>query len=222
MTFSRLWQQHSCHVLHELPRHCSWSPAEYKPSQSLTVVNKAWQFVWSLWKCPPHPLHRVHMLSHAHRRMFSIGGLSLLFYWLNHWLGGWERARWITGVLTCYSSPADPGLVFPREAAQWRVCPSWHSAQKVNGPKKKTQTLNPRCDFIQGELWMPYAASACFSDKPCDVRWHMRCGRPADRLNPVVRERAVGPGHRPNVRATIVAPVLQSTCIQCSRRVELE
>lgn len=30
----------------------------------------------------PTPLHRVHMLSHAHRRMFSIGGLSLLFYWL--------------------------------------------------------------------------------------------------------------------------------------------
>lgn len=82
MTFSRLWQQHNCRVLHELPRHCSWSPAKYKPSQSLTVVNKAWQFVWSLWKCSPHPLHRVHMLSQAHRRMFSIGGLSLLFYWL--------------------------------------------------------------------------------------------------------------------------------------------
>lgn len=133
-------QQHSCHVLHELPRHYSWSPAIFKLSLTLTVVNKAWQFVWCLWKCPPHPpASRAHALTRTQTHVFHrwIISVILLAALPNHWLGGWERARWITGVLTCYSSPADPGLVFPREAAQWRVCPSWHSAQRVNGSVKK-------------------------------------------------------------------------------------
>lgn len=95
----------------------------------------------------------MHMLSHAHGRMFSIAGLSLLFYWLLSECcriigpegGRGERARWITGVLTCYSGVSQGG------GTMEGVSQLTLSTKGERSKKKKPQTLNPRCDFIQGE-----------------------------------------------------------------------
>lgn len=97
------------------------------PSQALTVNNKAWQFVWfSDPPPPPPPASYAHALTH--RCMFSIGGLSLLFYWLsNHTARGVSEHAGLQG---CSPVSEQPDRSWPgvsqggrNNVAQWRVCP---------------------------------------------------------------------------------------------------
>lgn len=228
MTFSRLWQQHNCHVLHELPRHCSWSPAKYKPSQSLTVVNKAWQFVWSLWKCLPHPLHRVHMLSQAHRRMFSIGGLSLLFYWLCCQIIGSGDESGHAGLQGCSPVTAAqriPAWCFPGRRHNGGCVPADTQHKRWTVRKNPPDPQSPLWFYSRWALnairsigvffWQAMWCALTHEVRP--PSWQIKpCGqRASGRARPQTKRA----GRRP---ATIVAPVLQSTWIQCSRWVELE
>lgn len=184
-------QQHSCHVLHD-------HQLNLYLLKLIQLLIKHVCLVLVETSTPP-PASHAHALTRTRTHVFHSWIISVILLavkrvQLNHWAWGGrgERARWITGVLTCYSGASQGG-------GSMEGVSQLTLSTKGERSKNSPQTLNPQCDFIQGELWMPSAASACFSDKPCDVRWHMRCSRPADRLNPAVRERALGPGHRPNV-----------------------
>ncbi len=83
----------------------------------------------------PPPASHAHALTRTRTHVFHSWIISVILLavkrvQLNHWAwGGGESGH--AGLQGC--SPVT--VVFPREAAQWRVCPSWHLAQKVNGPK---------------------------------------------------------------------------------------